>query len=181
MTAPPSRKATVWAALLALFSVAILCAIAASLYEVWRADHAAAWPTTEGTVVESRPILGCARRGSTYTGYFAIVRYQYRAGGVDHASDRVVFGASTCYAKEAAQSITAQFPPAARIKVYFNPQAPAEAVLVPGRVDESTWTGIVFLFFLLLITASATAMIVVVSRSRGLVRRPYPRPPDTGT
>lgn len=181
MTAPPSRTATVWAALLALFSVAILCAIAYSLYEVWRANRAAAWPTTEGTVVESRSILGCARRGSTYTGYFAIVRYQYRAGGVDHASDRVVFGASSCYAKEEARSITAQFPHGARIKVYFNPQAPAEAVLVPGRVDESTWNGIVFLCFLLVMTGSATGMLVLVSRTRGLARRPYPRPPDTGT
>lgn len=83
----------------------------------------------------------------------------------------LVFGAASCGSRDAAKSITDRFPLAAIVKVSFDPQAPGEAVIIPGKVDDSTWTAIYFLSFWFLLAAAATGMLVSVARSG---RRPRP-------
>ena len=132
MSEKPRRNLTHWAVVLGVASIGLLGAIAYSLREVWRADRALAWPTTNGTIVESRSSMGCGRRGG---GYFTVVRYRYQVGGASHESRRVLFGAASCDSKNASTNTTNQFPTAAAVKVAYDPQAPGEAVLIPGKVD----------------------------------------------
>ncbi len=168
MLPSPRRSTALWAKGLGIFSFLILCGVAFSLLEVWRADRAMTWPTTNGEIVESRSAPGCGRSGN---GHHVLVRYAYRVGGIEYQNRRILFGASSCYSKQAAQATMEQFPVAAVVKVGFDPQAPAESVLIAGRVDESTWTGVYFLSFWFLLAAMATGMAVIVARSE---RRPAP-------
>ncbi len=169
---PPPSKAAYWAIGLGIFSILLLCGIAFSLFDVWRAFRAATWPTTNGLVVESRSAPDCGRRKGT--GHHLIVSYTYKVGGVTFKNRRLLFGAASCYSGEEAKASTAQFPVGAVVKVGFDPQAPAEAVLIAGRVDESTWTGIYFMSFWFLLVAMATGMAVSVARSE---RRRDPKLP----
>lgn len=162
MGQPPPSKAANWATGLGIFSILLLGGIAASLFDVWRAYRATTWPTTNGLVVESRYALGCGRKG---TGYQVFVSYTYKVGGIAYQNRRILFGAASCYSEEEAKASTGQFPVAAVVKVAFDPQAPAEAVLIAGKVDESTWAGIYFLSFWFLLVAMATGMAVSVARS----------------
>lgn len=155
-----SSKSIRWATGLGILSILLLFGIVVSLLDVWRADRTTAWPTTNGTVVESRS-QGCGRGG---TGYRPDVRYKYQVGGNVYENWRIVFGSASCGSREAAKAITDRFPVAAIVKVSFEPQDPAEAVLIAGKVDESTWTGIYFMSFWLLLAAAATGMLVKVAR-----------------
>ena len=175
MSQPPLSKTTIWTIILGIFSIALLCGIAASLLEVWRADRATMWPTTNGFVVESRLFQGCGRKR---TGYLSVVRYSYQVGGIAYESQRIVFGAASCNPMETAKAITDRFPVAAVVKVSFDPQAPAVAVLIPGKVDESTPQGIVIMSLWFLIAAAATGMVGYVARSE---RRPNPNLPPQRT
>jgi len=171
MGQPPPGKAANWATGLGIFSMLLLGGVAVSLFDVWHAYRATMWLTTNGLVVESRSAPGCGRRG---TGYHVFVSYTYRVGGIAYQSGRVLFGAASCYTKEEAEASTGQFPVAAIVKVGFDPQSPGEAVLIAGKVDESTWTGIYFMSFWFLLAAMATGMAVSVARSE---RRPDPNLP----
>ena len=126
-----------------------------------RSVRAMAWTTTDGIVVESRS-QGCGRGGA---GNRPDVRYTYQVGGNAYENWRIVFGAASCGSRQAAKAITDRFPVAAIVKVSFDPQAPAEAVLIAGKVDDSTWTGIYFMSFWFLLVAAATGMLVHVARS----------------
>ena len=166
MSEAPPRNTAKWAKVLGMLCILLLCAVAYSLLDVWRAERAASWPTANGKITDSRSAPGCGRSGN---GYHVFVRYSYRVGGIEYQSHRILFGASSCYSRQEAQASMAQFPAAAVVKVSFDPQAPAESVLVAGRVDESTWTGVYFISFWFLIAAMATGMAVIVARSE---RRP---------
>lgn len=168
MSQPPRGRSAIWAIGLGILSFALLCGIAISLVEVWRADRATMWPTTNGIVVESRSAPGCGRKG---TGYHTVVRYRYQVGGIAHESRRIIFGAASCDSREASKARTERFPVADPVPVRFDPEAPAEATLITGEVDESTWTGIYFMSFWFLLAAAATGMVGMVARSE---RRPGP-------
>jgi hypothetical protein len=158
----PASKSMRWATGLGIFSILLLFGIGVSLLDVWRADRAKAWPATSGVIVQSRPQT-CGR-GST--GLRPDVRYKYQVEGKVYENWRIVFGSASCGSREAAKAITDRFPVAAVVKVSFDPQDPAEAVLIAGKVDESTWTGIYFMSFWFLLVAAATAMVVSVARSK---------------
>jgi Protein of unknown function (DUF3592) len=162
MSQPSRGNSTVWAFGLSMFCIFLLCGIAASLLDVWRANRAMSWPTTTGIVIESTSAPGCGRNRS---GFHTLVRYQYLAGGMVHENRRILFGASSCDSQKASKAITDRFPVAASIPVRYNPQAPADAVLIAGKVDQSTWTGIYFMSFWLLLVAAATAMVISVARA----------------
>ncbi len=159
-----SGKSIRWATGLGILSILLLFGIAVSLLDVWRAHRAMAWPTTNGIVVESRS-QGCGRGGG---GYRQDVRYKYQFGGNAYENWWIVFGAASCGSREAAKAITDRFPVSAIVKVSFDPQAPAEAVLIAGKVDDSTWTGIYFMSFWFLLVAAATGMLVSMARSTRL-------------
>lgn len=159
-------NASMWAAGLALFSLLLLCLIGVSLLDVWRAYRSASWPTTYGLIVESTSAYGCRRQGS---GHRPRVRYTYEIDGAKYQSRQFQIGAASCYSSRAAKAIQDQFPVAATVKVAYDPQDPSEAVLIVGKVDESTWTGVYFMSFWFLLVAGATGMAASVARSE---RRP---------
>jgi hypothetical protein len=177
MSQTSSRKLVTWAVILATFSVALLGAIGASLFDVWRAQRAMTWPTTHGVVVESRFAPGCGRNG---TGYHTLVRYRYQVGGAGYESRRILFGAASCDSKQAALNMTNRYSVASTVKVSFDPELPGEAVLIAGKVDASTWAGIYFMVFWLLLTAAATGMLVIVIRSTRPTAPDRPPQPTPG-
>lgn len=141
----------------------VLCGLAYSYLEVWRAQRALNWPTADGLIVASSASLGCGRTG---TSHYLIVRYKYRANGADREGRRILFGASICYSKSEAGDLVKRFPAGSVTTVRYDPDSPSESVLIAGKVDEVTWTGIYFMFWWLLLLSAATGMVVIVERSK---------------
>jgi hypothetical protein len=117
------------AVLIAFGSVAF--AIGATLYvtqfrQGLRAQASRQWPTSSGTITAStlEKSLDSKRR------YRAAVRYRYRVGGKDYESNRVFWGGNEGREKSMA-SVVGFYPAGRKVKVFYDPQNPAEAVIDP--------------------------------------------------
>ena len=147
---------------LGLVSLVLLVGIVDAAIDIWRANRAEAWPTANGVVIESRTRPGCSRAGK---GYSTTVRYRYQVDGKDYESRRIIFGAASCDPEHFARSSMKEFPVGAEIKVRYDPQAPAEAVLIPGMVDDSTSGALAFMTLWLVLATAAAAMVLYVART----------------
>lgn len=96
------------------------------------------WPTVTGVVIESdvearqdRDRNGNGNRSSTT--YKAIVVYDYTVDGKEYSSGRIWFGSDISTSDQAQmRNIVKGYPTGSDVKVYYNPDDPAEAVLQPG-------------------------------------------------
>ena len=91
-----------------------------------RADASKKWPTASGTVT------ACALEqlpGHKWR-YRALVQYAYRAGGKDYRGNRVFWGGSEGSEKHMT-SVVETYPKGAKVRVFYDPNDPAEAVLDP--------------------------------------------------
>jgi hypothetical protein len=110
---------------------AIAIAIGAVLYAVQlrqglRADASKKWPRASGTVtaavVEKLP--------QHRWRYRAALQYSYRVGGKDYQSSRVFWGGNEGREKHMA-SVVETYPAGGKVRVFYDPKNPAEAVLDP--------------------------------------------------
>jgi hypothetical protein len=109
----------------------IVIAIGAVLYIVQfrqglRADASKSWPTASGTVTASALEKSPGKRWR----YRAAVQYSYRVGAKDYQSDRIFWGGNEGRERHMASVVTT-YPAGAKVKVRYDPQNPAEAVLDP--------------------------------------------------
>ena len=76
--------------------------------------------------------------GDTRTLYYPEVRYEYEVFGQIYSGQQISFGANTGYSNQRkTQEILAKYPLGANITVYYDPNAPENAVLerhVGGKV-----------------------------------------------
>lgn len=97
-----------------------------------KAEQSVNWPTTSGRVIESRISEHKSQDEDGYTTYTyaPVVRFEYQVDGVTHTSDRMAVGSKIAISnrKKVEQQI-AGYPEGKLIKVYYNPQNPAEAIL----------------------------------------------------
>ncbi|MFZ6021563.1 MAG: DUF3592 domain-containing protein [Chloroflexota bacterium] len=97
-----------------------------------KAQQSVNWPTTSGRVIESRISEHESEDedGHTTSTYAPLVRFEYQVAGVTYTSDRMGVGSKIAISnrKKVEQQIAA-YPEGKLIRVYYNPQNPAEAVL----------------------------------------------------
>ncbi|PYE53165.1 DUF3592 domain-containing protein [Deinococcus yavapaiensis] len=87
-----------------------------------------AWPTTSGTVTDSR-VAWSLSDGKTR--YSARVEYVYTVAGRTYRSSQRTYRSSES-SEAYARDIVARLPKGRRVSVHFDPAAPARAVLEPG-------------------------------------------------
>jgi hypothetical protein len=92
------------------------------------------WREAPGKVVASQVERRDYGAGTTqYAYYVPTVSYIYVVGGREHRGSRLRFGMPTARSRGGAEAMLAPYPAGAEIKVRYDPDAPAESVLEPGR------------------------------------------------
>jgi hypothetical protein len=92
-----------------------------------KTDRSKSWPSVVGTITSSSLEKSNPKSNASYV---ATVRYSYRVGGADYASDRVFWGPQEGREQQMAELI-AEYPAGKDIWVQYEPQNPASAVLRP--------------------------------------------------
>lgn len=100
-----------------------------------RADASKKWPKAEATVIASalEPSPEHRRR------YRAAIAYRYRVGRKDYQADRV-FWAGNEGRRRHMESVVSAYPAGATIRIYYDPQNPADAVIDPTQHTGSKAT-----------------------------------------
>ena len=76
--------------------------------------------------------------------YSMNLKYQYEVGAKTYQGNRFMFGTPPCTPNEA-REVAKQVTMGGDVTVYYQADKPSESVLVPGRLNSNTWTGIFFL------------------------------------
>lgn len=89
------------------------------------------WTQTRGEIVSSRVSenRGSDNRDSTYS---ADVKYTYRVEGKEYTSYNVQFGNAADSNANITEGIVRRFPAGSLVTVYYAPDNPSNAVLIPG-------------------------------------------------
>jgi len=115
------------------------------MFKLPRAIVSSNWPTTEGEIVSSYVEVG--DHGDSWSAW-PRVSYTYLVDGKKYTSNNIEvedFGRAT---DSYAQKVIQRYPEGARVKVFYEPDDPAVAVLEPGFPRSS---GFVFIFLLVVI------------------------------
>ena len=132
----------------------------------WRTNaKAKSWPTTTGTVIESR-IESYTKRsdGKTKTMYKPIVRYSYQVNEQQYEGNQIsLSGSGSTNVRSWVESTIAPYPKDASITVFYNPQSPGTACL-------TSKTPKIFLIFggIGVLILLATPFIIISSIANGL-------------
>lgn len=132
-----------------LLGAAVTLASGGSLWRSGGAQTQASWPSVEGEVVHSGVDARAPQVQQTVwpfrlwrpdpdDAYRPVVRYRYAVDDVPYLSDRIGSGAPARGPREAAEAEASRFPAGARVRVFYDPDAPGVAVLTPAR-RASPW------------------------------------------
>ena len=137
---------------LVVFGLALLGGghvIANGLQTGWTGWTSRTWPQIEGTIVESKVTFTSrteqhqvdSRRPEetvtrTHETFFPSIKYEFELDGRKFEGTRITASDTGMTSQEAATQ-TKQYPPGARTVVFYNPQNPADSVLVPGIATTS--------------------------------------------
>jgi hypothetical protein len=91
-----------------------------------RADASKKWPRASGTITASAVIKSPEHKRR----YRAALEYSYRVGGKQYQSTRVFWGGNEGREKHMA-SVIETYPAGGKVRVFYDPRDPAEAVLDP--------------------------------------------------
>jgi len=97
------------------------------VYYVYSVNKTQSWPSVDG-VIERSFVDKSISDGRTR--YRAKIRYIYSVDDISYIGDRVKFGANLN--KSSAESIVKKYGIDRKVKVYFDPINPSDAVLEPG-------------------------------------------------
>lgn len=98
-----------------------------------KSNRARSWPTAQGKVLDSRLREVHDADGKTWEVY---ILYEYLVNGESYRSDVWRLQAGSSSFTGAAQKTIARYPIGSTVTVYFNPEAPADAMLEPAKM---TW------------------------------------------
>ena len=87
------------------------------------------WPAVQGRVLEAYVGRHTDDEGTPV--YYPVVRYAYTVAGQEYTSDQIAFGPEVASSMDAlqAEKTVARYPVGSLVTVYYNPEAPQEAVL----------------------------------------------------
>jgi len=139
------------------------------LLNVHAARACGSWPQTEGVVMSAIPEVSdhpelylLSRSGSTI--YRTRLNYMYRVAGREHIGNRLRFGEISTSTPDRALRALQQYPPGKRVRVYYNPKSPAEAVLEPGTEPQTYIFPVVGGLFTLLGLAMAIGLPIAARK-----------------
>lgn len=94
------------------------------------------WPTVPGEIVSSELESDIERHDrKRITTYAAAIRYAYEVDGKTYESDQIQLGGSSETSEpEEFERMVKRYPEGKRVKVYYDPDAPATATLEPGEL-----------------------------------------------
>jgi hypothetical protein len=119
------------------------------------------WPTAAGLVLSSQ-VEEDYDSEDGYT-YYPQVAYQYTVDGQAYESERVFFGLGSA-PEEDAYEIVARFPAGSAAAVYYNPDKPQQAVLVPGNEYAPRYLIVIGVIMMVISTAGFGFLLFKVSR-----------------
>ncbi len=93
-------------------------------------DQSPAWPTITGTIIASR--VYSHHRYEDETLYRADVTYEYSVDSQYYVSDNLDFQASVSTDRNQAKDMVNKYPSGMVVLVYYDPDNPENAVLIPG-------------------------------------------------
>ncbi|MFU2489687.1 DUF3592 domain-containing protein [Thauera sp. WH-1] len=101
------------------------------------------WPHVTGTIVKHET------RGRKYCSV-SVIHYTYVVRDNAFESSARVPGVEQCFRSEVSSRVANSYPPGSSVRVYYDPQSPQNAALLPGYMTRSAWEGVVFfpMFFL---------------------------------
>jgi hypothetical protein len=103
--------------------------------------RAAAWPSTMGTVTQSRIQMRSSSEGGSTA--YPLVEYAYQVMGQAYQNTKVMPGPDI--GGSGARKVVDRYPAGAQVMVYYNPQKPSEALL------ERSMPGAMKIFWIILI------------------------------
>ncbi len=104
-----------------------------------KVTKASTWPSTLGTVTESRIQMRSNSEGGRTS--YPLVRYTYQVMERSYQSQKVVPGMDV--GGSGAQKVVARYPVGAQVMVYYNPEDPSEALLERGMPGHIKWLWII--------------------------------------
>jgi hypothetical protein len=95
-----------------------------------RAEASLNWPTTSGTV-ETSEVTSSFTKGKTK--YSPSVSYSYDVNGMRQTSNSIwASGGDSSTVKSVHQAVVDKYPVGSTVKVFYDPEDPAYAILEPG-------------------------------------------------
>ncbi|MCR9294298.1 MAG: DUF3592 domain-containing protein [bacterium] len=128
-----------------LFVAVGLAVMAVGVRHAVQARKTLEWPTTSGRVlqagvrseqIKSRDDQRRERR-STY--YYADVEYEYEVEGKRYVGTRITFSEGQSGSAADAQATVGRYPTGTQVKVAYDPDAPEQSVLEPGKWGNAGW------------------------------------------
>jgi hypothetical protein len=108
------------------------------LYQRKKVAASQAWPSTQGTIVDTRVRERAAGvDDESSASYSPVISYTFEVNGTTHTSDRHAFGRVSYATKGQAERRIANYPKGSRVEVFYNPDKPAESVL--ERSSGTSW------------------------------------------
>jgi hypothetical protein len=132
-----------------------------------QAVNSQSWPFVMGEVVSAHVE---ARRstdadGHSSTSYHPRITYEYEVRGHRYQSNQVSFGGSVgSGSSSGAQAVADRYIPGNRIRVYYNPDNPGEAVLERSAGSSSKiliWVAVFIIFMVVCISLVSLVAIIV--------------------
>lgn len=118
------------------------------------------WPTAMGTVLSATVAAG-RTSGRNGTSYYPLVVYEYAVNGQRYTGNRLRFGSQIGVELQSwAASALGKYPAGGSVPVYYNPDNPAEAVLI--RNASGNWGNIIVLLIMI------AAIVIVLTRFGGI-------------
>jgi len=112
-----------------LISALGLIALLLGSYQIIVANRSLAWPSTLGKVARAY----VAPYGGNARGYYrTVVTYTYEVGGRIYQSHQLAIVESYTNQLNEAQAMVSHFSSGSTVTVYYNPDDPSNAVLMPG-------------------------------------------------
>ena len=119
------------------------------------------WPETVGKVLHSEVEMRRSRSGTSgySTAYYPKVLYEYEVGGQRYQSQQISAGFQMGLGNQATvQNQVAQYPPGTSIRIYFNPNNPAQSILdKSANPATSIFSGIAV--FIMVVLCGTTALM----------------------
>jgi hypothetical protein len=141
------------------------------IYGAVRQARAESYPTVEGEITRSEITTHRDSEGRTTFG--ADLAFTYRVDGVAHTSDTYRYGEMSSSDSSHAAGIVQAHPVGGRVRVFYNPHDPADAILNPGIAGQDLMLG-------LFLTPFNVVMLGLWSWLAGAVWRGITRPPAGG-
>ncbi len=117
--------------------------IVTGVREMRLASASEEWPSTTGTVLSATVDSSSSSSGSSSRTYHASVAYTYRVAGSDFEGTTISYGAYGTGDYERAARIAARYEAGEPVRVYYQPDDPAESVLEPGS-HSLPWASLAF-------------------------------------